>query len=399
MSSPPLNSLETYLSVPRKREAEALVRKRNASSTVTSSVDEFLSSKVEDISLDIEYAHTLLKGIQESFDDKLIPENILQDAKQSIQYNEARGERELVVLKRQRKIVKEDMEDLTPSFSTLEDAYTSVIVSKTLAAQANKKKGEIFDQCGFRASVIEYYNAGRRVAVKDNEPYDEVFCHLTGWQDAKNIKAARIVPKSLKGDELSYLFGVGEVILSDPRNGLTLDPTIEKALDSGLIVLVPTAPHSLENVQWKCVVTDKTVAKRTIIPGITWKDLDGRKLQFLGPHRPAKRFLYFRFVITYLECKQNGQMSWVDDVEAKGTMWPTPGPYLRRSMLVSLARKISDRFLPEVFYDKTTFETAEGSAARPLEEEDAMALSLKSRLSSRGLEDEEGNDSDDGTEE
>lgn len=33
------------------------------------------------------------------------------------------------------------------------------------------------------------------------------------------MKAAHIVPKSLQSEELSYLFGAGEVELSDPRNG------------------------------------------------------------------------------------------------------------------------------------------------------------------------------------
>jgi hypothetical protein len=39
------------------------------------------------------------------------------------------------------------------------------------------------------------------------------------WWDSKSVKAAHLVLKSLLGDELSYLFGVGEVILSNPRNG------------------------------------------------------------------------------------------------------------------------------------------------------------------------------------
>ena len=65
----------------------------------------------------------------------------------------------------------------------------------------------------------------------------------------------------------------------------------------------------------------------------------------------------------------------------KGTMWATPGPYLRQSMLISLARRVSDHFLPEVFYDQTTFEEAEAdeSATRP-QEEPGMVLSLANRL-------------------
>lgn len=74
-------------------------------------------------------------------------------------------------------------------------------------------------------------------------------------------------------------------------------------------------------------------------------------------------------------------MAWVGDVEAKGRIWATPGPYLRQSMLISLARKVSDHFLPEVFYDETTFEEVEAdeSVTRP-QEEPGMVLSLANRL-------------------
>lgn len=74
-------------------------------------------------------------------------------------------------------------------------------------------------------------------------------------------------------------------------------------------------------------------------------------------------------------------MAWVGDVEAKGRIWATPGPYLRQSMLISLARKVSDHFLPEVFYDQTTFEEVEAdeSVTRP-QEEPGMVLSLANRL-------------------
>ena len=69
------------------------------------------------------------------------------------------------------------------------------------------------------------------------------------------------------------------------------------------------------------------------------------------------------------------------DVEVKGRMWATPGPYLRQSMLISLARKISDHFLPEAFYLQTTFEVAEADeSVTQSQEEVGMVLSLLNRL-------------------
>ena len=102
---------------------------------------------------------------------------------------------------------------------------------------------------------------------------------------------------------------------------------------------------------------------------------------FLTANRPARRYLYFRYVITYLHHKREGTLVWVENVEARGTIWATPGPYLRQSMLISLARKVSDHFLPEVFYHDTTFQAvgADESVERP-QGEDGMVLSLAVRL-------------------
>jgi len=71
-------------------------------------------------------------------------------------------------------------------------------------------------------------------------------------------------------------------------------------------------------------------------------------------------------------------------------MWATPGPYLRKSMLTMLARKISDHFLPEVFW-KNTFEVSDGAPSRSKGEEETLALSLAVRIK-RDMEAKEAED-------
>ena len=72
-------------------------------------------------------------------------------------------------------------------------------------------------------------------------------------------------------------------------------------------------------------------------------------------------------------------MAWVDRVDARGYLWATPGPYLRKSMLLTLARRISDTFLPEAFYD-STFTMADGSPQRSPEDEDDLAMGLDYKM-------------------
>ena len=108
------------------------------------------------------------------------------------------------------------------------------------------------------------------------------------------MKTAHIVPKSLESNELSYIFGAGDVMLSDANNGqfcqdcsagadtnrrpgLTLHHVIKGGLDSGKIVFVPLPPMKGEETKWKCVLTDKTVENRMIDSGLKWRVSDTKE--------------------------------------------------------------------------------------------------------------------------
>lgn len=80
------------------------------------------------------------------------------------------------------------------------------------------------------------------------------------------------------------------------------------------------------------------------------KDLDESILQFRNDNRPARRYLYFKYLMTYLTTQQSGNTQWVERSPGMGTMWCTPGSYLRHSMLRLLARQVSDHYLPEALY-------------------------------------------------
>jgi hypothetical protein len=74
-----------------------------------------------------------------------------------------------------------------------------------------------------------------------------------------------------------------------------------------------------------------------------------------------------------------GNHEWTDRVKAKGFIWATPGPYLRKSMLLILAKRIGDNFLPEAFYS-SLFTDAEGSPQLSPEEEEDAAMSLDHKI-------------------
>lgn len=146
-----------------------------------------------------------------------IKEDELDQELEAIEKRVLHLEREFVAIKRQIKIIEEDLAVEIPRYETIGDAYVSIMASKVMSATGKQKKNR-FDQSAFKKEVANYYNAFRV-----NNTQKEAYCHLLhAWLPAETVKSAHLVPKSLQSEELSYLFGVGEVVLSDPRNGKLL---------------------------------------------------------------------------------------------------------------------------------------------------------------------------------
>ena len=196
----------------KKRKVSASLRVSTASSAA-----EFVVSKIEDISLVIEYIDEMRKGLNGAFDGGNLPVLQYTEAIEDVEKYSKLKERELVVLKRQKKSIKDDLEENVPSHARLEDAYANIIMNKVMTAAAKQKKKK-YNQSAFKKRVIALYGAERD--SENDGDIDSLWCHLTGWQALADVKAAHIVPKSLESTELSYLFGVGEVMLSDANNGI-----------------------------------------------------------------------------------------------------------------------------------------------------------------------------------
>jgi hypothetical protein len=97
-------------------------------------------------------------------------------------------------------------------------------------------------------------------------------------------------------------------------------------------------------------------------------------------------------------CKTKGRSTdWVNEIPAKGKMWCTPGPYLRRSMLLLLSRECGDHFLPEVFYKEQTFdEQGQGNEKeRDMARDMRDSMLLSSRIAGKDSDDDESSEDDD----
>jgi len=303
---------------------------------------------------------------------------------------------ELSLITAQQKIITEDIEEELntqneldvrkkrrgnenePGLDFFERAYAATIIPKIMSATAKHKKRR-FDTSEFRGNVLTAYNA---VTVKGGAQL--AWCHITGeWYEGDVVKAAHLVPKSLHPREVGYLFGLKEAsedFLYDWRLGISLYKNLEGGLDNGTIVIVPIIP-SANPTRWKCLLVDESKRALTALATphklVRWGDLDQKELVFRGDKRPAKRYLYFRFIITIINAQRANNTPFLQRLEGKEVFWASPGSYLRRSTLVSLARNISGLELPPSQYNETTFEETELDARRDQDAAAQLAVQLR----------------------
>ena len=369
--------------------ADYKVRKSSATSLLSnaSDVSEFLEQKIKTVELEMDIADFYKKSLTQAYKQDNIEESELTEALDEVNQQNSVKKREWIALKRQKVLIEEDIEE--GPCTTREKAYAAAmkhrvkIPTQLSKAEQNLKK---HTQEKFRRELETYYAAART-----NEGDRSVFCPVTKtWWAAKLIKAAHLVPRSLQSEELAYMFGADSMDLSDPRNGLLVHHKIEEALDRGTAVIVPVPAKGSSRSEWKLLLTveslrNQVVAVTSIVasypsPPYRWKDLDGTTLEFLNDNRPARRFLYFKYVMACMRAKELGNGKWIACHPSQGTMWCTPGLYLRRSMLTSLARQVSDHFLPEALYMDNTFDHADGGPNKTPDQEKVLAMSLGLKL-------------------
>ncbi|KAI9055279.1 hypothetical protein LZ554_000241 [Drepanopeziza brunnea f. sp. 'monogermtubi'] len=290
---------------------------------ITSTAAEFVETKIQSLESEVVLYLKQRRCMEDAFEAKVLTKQQLKDALEDAPSQEELDTMALKVdmVKKRRKFIEDDLAEMEVSPDQLENAYSSLMIGR------------------FKKAVLERYGATRMEGENQLQ-----YCVVTGeWfykLDSKGenypVVAAHLVPRLLNGDDLDYLFGIkdGLAIPSDPANALPLHTRIESALDNAEIVIVPRLKAG-KQTEWEVFSPDKQSG------------------------RPSKRYLYFRFVMSYLillKRNEPGSMKWVKNIEAKGTVWATPGPYLRKSMLMTLARKVSDKYPPPGLVDPNTFD-------------------------------------------
>lgn len=198
-------------------------RKRKASASsqwsIESPVEELLEAKTEHLQATVDLYEQTKKKLRMTAPDFNTQCRELEKA-----LSIPEKQKELRKIFKSYKFLADDLQELKLSVSgegprastSLEEAYVSHVITNVERAGPDHR-GKKFDQVQFKEDLHRYYGSTRKI-----HGFKEVHCVLTGWRNAiekSNVIAAHLVPKSFENTGLEFLFGVGDALLSDPRNG------------------------------------------------------------------------------------------------------------------------------------------------------------------------------------
>jgi hypothetical protein len=204
-----------------QRTASATSQLSNLS--IESSASDFLDAKIDEMETELDYIRCVREGYKEATESNALMSSEIREGLKPFLRSFRSSSQMLQVVKRQRLLIVEDLDDELENkrqrtcepndHSLLERAYKDVIVPRVMGATGRQKTVR-FDQSAFKKDVYEYYG------LKEHCPADHGYCHvLKKILPSPLIKTAHLVPKSMTQKEISYLFGLEEAVLSEPRNG------------------------------------------------------------------------------------------------------------------------------------------------------------------------------------
>ncbi|KAI9880842.1 MAG: hypothetical protein M1830_010437 [Pleopsidium flavum] len=333
---------------------------------------EFLKARKELLSNHQEQYELLTIGLRESFEKGELTKESFQSSINRCWIKRAKLTHEKVTITRQQNgLIWGLKEEETERKPDLAAAYAELLTQsfKNAESPAGWQVRSEHQHNSWKMRLRDYYDA------YDPSNPDYLWCPILQGYDS-NCVAAHIVPHSIGYRNAGYLFGEpddGMDLIWSMKNGLIMASYLEKQFDRGAFILVPIPTQLNEPTRWKFVLMDEAIAPHRIvsISPLTWKQLDGRELQFKNNQRPGSRYLYYHYVSTLLRYVRFEKPGWAEKRISlpTGKIWATPGLYLRKSMLKQLANVLG-YFDADDLFDEGTFEGKDGETAQ---EERVMA--------------------------
>lgn len=148
----------------------------------------------------LEYVAQYRRGLEEVYASRALNKRDYEEESESLEESTTALQREQVILKRQRKTLKEDLME-KPGTKQLEEAYMASVTERVKAVTAKQPKQK-FHTKEFRSNIEKYYGAAE---IRDD--VRKVHCPLAGWWESEDVECTHIVRRTLSSEELFPLYG------------------------------------------------------------------------------------------------------------------------------------------------------------------------------------------------
>ena len=329
-----------------------------------SDVAVFIEMKDQTLKLQQDQTRHLIDGLDEAIRMEAIASRECSEYRKNLNRKFYELEKERLKLRKSKRTLEIDIEELVRRSESIAQAYREVVTEDLFGLAFQRKKGSCkHERQQFKDAAQKLYQYNSKLnsgADADATSNTKSWCAVSGeWWLPGNIKLGHIVPQEFisKHQDLSNLFGdCGLKIATDPRNGIPMQHAIEHAWDRCQVVIVPTEPTSSKPTEFKLIVIDKKLLPMLFSLERTWRSIDGVTLKFLNEHRPAARYLYFRYVLTYTFWKAREQLDWTNELgRVQEYVWATPGRYVNYCILSEMSIGMPNVRLPETLYEERTF--------------------------------------------
>ena len=233
----------------------------------------------------------------------------------------------------------EEEEGLKPTLGPDSDGAFVAALLKLYIDPTTTRKRSRAAQAQMRTNAVERYNPSADAVD------GQWWCPVTkDYFEPSRMKAAHIVPSMIGPEIADYIFGAGSGSrLFSADNCLLLHSFAEEHFDKGHFVIIPADLNEKPIITWKIMTTNDD-ARNADMGRTKLNKLEGTNLVFKNNARPAARFLYYHFVVTLLRNKlyrTTGYAKYMENLTT-GKPFATMGAYLRKSLLLMLARKAGD---------------------------------------------------------
>ncbi len=253
-----------------------------------------------------------------------------------------------------------DKKPTIQSLSRDTKAFVTLIINKLLRKELPGPRASN-TQAEFKKNLCRYYSAvlPNGVALDDDErrPFQnqDIWCPIMGeYFGYDEVSAAHIVPYSIGALTMEEVFGKGHTVWS-VQNGLLLHSLIETLFDDGRITIVP-ASDDKGDISLKVRVLERNTnwLARPVLKdsALRMGDLQDRPLKFLNKNRPKRRYLYFMYLMSLINCEDTFRREGRNaELERSKRVFASLTPSLRASMVPAFAAYIGHDIAP-VFEDQ-----------------------------------------------